>query len=85
MQHIFLERFVKFAYRSDTILKICNPKLYARYQRVMNRLHSFTENIIQERRKDMLNNPPTDFETRESQDSEGICIILYFYSNTLLN
>ncbi|XP_073830228.1 cytochrome P450 4d2-like [Musca autumnalis] len=56
MQHIFTERFVKVAYRSEFMLKILNPNLYKKYHRVMRNLHNFTETIIRERRRDMIKN-----------------------------
>ncbi|XP_075157501.1 cytochrome P450 4d2-like [Haematobia irritans] len=56
MQQIFLERFVKLHYRIDIVFKLFNSKMYKRYEHVMASLHGFTENIIKERRKEMLNN-----------------------------
>ncbi|XP_075155692.1 cytochrome P450 4d2-like isoform X1 [Haematobia irritans] len=74
MQQIFLERFVKIHFRIDIVFKVFNPKMYKRYKQVMASLHEFTENIIRERRKEMLNNGQSEnkgeFDDRNTTEEE---------------
>lgn len=73
MQNISLERFVNVIHRSEKIFKILAPKLYKRYKYVLKNLHNFTENIIEERRKEMLQtnedkNPKSALEVKANSN-----------------
>lgn len=55
-----MTRLVKIHLTNDFIFKLAAPEMYARQEHAKRVLHDFTENIIEERRRSLLDKKMND-------------------------
>lgn len=68
MTEIIIYRFANLAYRSDFLFPLLSPKFAKRQTQLLQDLHEFTENIIKERRQEMIQQEASKMGNNESNN-----------------